>query len=109
MSDDATFRPEIASVDFRNLRLVTATELQTIEPGLYLVATPIGGPQTRMAAEPRYDIERDTITEAQDNRVLVLLARVRHGEGRPIPRGVYRAYLREDGLQVIQQWAMMGV
>ena len=84
-----------------DILLVTAIDLETAEPGLYVMEERPGEPKT-LQAERVYDFETDTFIDAPPP--MLLMVRVREDDGRPLPKGVVDAWTRKDGRQVIKAY-----
>lgn len=79
--------------------MITGRELEYAPPGLYVMQAAPGQPYTTRA-DSVYDLQTDTFVEGP--HLMVLMARVREADGRPLPKGQFDAYLRSDGKQVIK-------
>ena len=84
-----------------NLPLIDGDDLERAEPGLYVMQLAPNVPHT-MTMSKVYDIDTDDWTEGPIVRVLY--ARVREPDGRPLPKGVFDAWMRKDGRQVIKAY-----
>jgi len=81
--------------------MITGRQLEHAEPGLYVLQAAPGVPYTMTSART-YHVETDEFVEGE--QTLVLMARVREDDGRPLPKGQFDAYVRKDGRQVIKAY-----
>lgn len=81
--------------------MITGRELETAPVGLYVMQATPGVPYT-LKTERTYRFETDEFVDGE--QTLVLMARVREDDGRPMPKGVVDAWIRKDGKQVIKAY-----
>lgn len=85
-----------------NIPLIDGCDLERAEPGLYVMQVAPNVPQTQ-TFDRVYDVEKDEWVDGPIT--MVLMARVRNDDGRPLPKGVVDAwYRKKDGKQVIKAY-----
>lgn len=84
-----------------DIPMITGRELEYAPPGLYIMQAAPGQPYTT-TSDMAYDVQKDEWVEGP--HTLILMARVRDADGRPLPKGQFDAYVRSDGRQVIKAY-----